>query len=455
MIGELLVLVLRNEAHQRPHVGHFRQSAQLFGQVGGVREIALEDFDRIGAGVGIAHQIEEGRDQFDITRAQVERVEVEAQAREQRQAQNDGRQGHADDPVAPPVEKAVERRERGPADRRRLAARLEHGEQRRKQGYGGRERDDHAGSGDQAEFGQTHICGRQERVEGGRDRGRREQKRRRHAARGGLESLAEIALAMPLGAVADAELDAEVDAKANEQHGEGDGDEVQRSDHPDPDGGGQAQADREVDEDSQDDADLFQRQSQHQENDEDRHDAIDSGAVGDRGELLVRKGDRSGEAHRDAPVGRQAELGDRRADRLGRLASGLEIVEIEDGLDIDEPPKLRRLGRAPGEQPAPGEGGALSLRHQIQGVGDGGDCRPQIFERGFLQAHPLDRLRQRAKDAAQRRVRGERPEEGLRLDQVGGVAPHFFHGLKQDAVAGEELAAVGPADRADHVGPGP
>ena len=75
------------------------------------------------------------------------------------------------------IEKMIERRKPSPADRRRLAGRLEHGKQRRKQGDRGQERDDHAGSGDQPELGQTHIGGRQERVESGRDRGRRKQKR--------------------------------------------------------------------------------------------------------------------------------------------------------------------------------------------------------------------------------------------------------------------------------------
>ena len=153
------------------------------------------------------------------------------QAAEQRQAKNDGGQGEAHDPVALLVEKVVERREPSPADRRPLARRPEHGEQRRQQGDGGQERDDHAGPGDQPEFGETHIGGRQEGVESGRDRGRRKQKRPRHAAPGVFESLKQIAVREPLGAVADAELDAEVDAKADEQHGEGDGDEVQRSDH--------------------------------------------------------------------------------------------------------------------------------------------------------------------------------------------------------------------------------
>ena len=197
--------------------------------------------------------------------------------------------------------------------------------------------------------------------------------------------------------------------------------------------------DGEVDEDGEDDAGLFQRQPQNQENNENRHDAVERGAVGDRGEFLIRKGHRSREAHSDALVRRQAQLRNSRPDGLGRLASGLKIVVIEDGLDIDEPPKLRRLRRAPRDQPAPGEGGMLSLCDEIQGVADSGDRRPQIFERRFFEAHALERLRDVAKDAAQRRIGGERPEEGLGLDQLGHVAPHLVDGLEEDPVAGEEL----------------
>ena len=55
--------------------------------------------------------------------------------------------------------------------------------------------------------------------------------------------------------------------------------------------------DGEVDEDGEDDAGLFQREPQKQENNENRDSAVQRGAVGDGGEFLVRKGDRSCEAH--------------------------------------------------------------------------------------------------------------------------------------------------------------
>ena len=145
---------------------------------------------------------------------------------------------------------------------------LEHGKQRRQQGDRGQERDDHAGPGDQPEFGETHIGGRQKRVESGRDRGRGKQKRPSHAMPGMFESLQQMAVRKPLRAIADAELDAEVDAKADEQHGEGDRDEVQRADHHQAGGGGETEADREIDQNREDDPGLPERQPQDQENDE-------------------------------------------------------------------------------------------------------------------------------------------------------------------------------------------
>ena len=95
----------------------------------------------------------------------------------------------------------------------------------------------------------------------------------------------------------------------------------------------------------------------------------------------------------------------------------------------------------------------FALGNEIEGVGDRGHRRPHILERRLFEPHPLERLRDGAEDAAQRRIGGERAEEGLRLDQLSHVAPHFVEAEEEDAVAGEELAAVGPADRPDHVRP--
>ena len=91
----------------------------------------------------------------------------------------------------------------------------------------------------------------------------------------------------------------------------------------------------------------------------------------------------------------------------------------------------------------------LSLRHAVEGVGDRGHRRPHAFERRLSQANALDRLRDRAEDAVQGRIGGERAEEGLGLDQLGHVASHFVDGLEENAVAGEELAPVRSGHGAD------
>jgi hypothetical protein len=91
---------------------------------------------------------------------------------------------------------------------------------------------------------ESDVCGRQERVERGRDRGGCEQKRPRHPTRRRQKRLAEIGDRIPLGPVADAELDAEIDAEPYEKHSESDGDEVQRADHPESQGGGKSEPDR-------------------------------------------------------------------------------------------------------------------------------------------------------------------------------------------------------------------
>ena len=179
--------------------------------------------------------------------------------------------------------------------------------------------------------------------------------------------------------------------------------------------------------------------------------AVQRRPVGDGGEFLVRQRHRSGEAHLNAPVGGQAQFGDRRPDGLGRLASGLEIAVVENGLDIDEPPQIRRLGRAPREQPAPREEGMLAVLDPLQGVGNRGERGFQIFKRRFFVTHALERLRHGAEDPAQRRIGGERAQERLRLDQFIHVALKVGDAEEEDAVAGEEFAAVRPGDGADHI----
>ncbi len=128
--------------------------------------------------------------------------------------------------------KVVDRRQRGEAERLRLAGRIEQMDQRRQHGHAGGEGDQHAEAGDQSEFRHALVFGRQEGQEtrgGGeaRQRQRRADKRRRRAE----IALIEIVDLMTLGAIANAELDAEIDADADEQHGEIDRNEIEGADH--------------------------------------------------------------------------------------------------------------------------------------------------------------------------------------------------------------------------------
>ena len=95
----------------------------------------------------------------------------------------------------------------------------------------------------------------------------------------------------------------------------------------------------------------------------------------------------------------------------------------------------------------------LAPRDPFQRVGDRGDRRPYVFERRLLEPHALERLRDGAKHAAQRRIGGERAQERLRLDQLVHVALHLGDAEEQDSVAGEKFAPVRPGDGADHVLP--
>ncbi len=94
----------------------------------------------------------------------------------------------------------------------------------------------------------------------------------------------------------------------------------------------------------------------------------------------------------------------------------------------------------------------LSLQNPVDGVGDGGERRFDILERRLAQADSVDRLGNRAEDSVQSRVGGERGEKRLPLDQLGGILPDVVDGAVQQALAGEERAAVGTRDGVKEIG---
>src|SRR5262249_56737105 len=114
-----------------------------------------------------------------------------------------------------------------------------------------------------------------------------------------------------------------------------------------------------------------------------RKDAIEDCAVGDRGKLLVGQDARSGETYVHALLGREPELGRHFAYHFRCFATGLQITEIEDRLDVHEATKFRELRRSAGDQFTPGESGTLSLRHEFECISERGEGRLEIFQLCF------------------------------------------------------------------------
>src|SRR5262249_39876914 len=203
------------------------------------------------------------------------------------------------------------------------------------------------------------------------------------------------------------------------------------------------QEEGEVEEERGDDACPPQRQPQHQADKKQRNEAVEDGAIADRGELLVGKDDRSGEPHLDPALGREAERRRHFAYHRRCFGSGLQISEIEDRLYVHEAPKFRDLGWSAGDEFTPRESRSLALRQDFECIRERSESRFEIVQLCFAQAHALERLRQRTKDTAQRRIGGQRSEEGLGSDQVCGAVLHLVQTKQEDAITFEELAAIG------------
>ena len=161
---ELFVLVGGNEAAERLRRATLRGRAPAAAtSFVGLGEVRRHDLDRVGAGLRIAPQFEEGGDRFGLAALQMQRIEVERQpvaaaARRARRPRASRRR--------PPMRLRSRKRSTGASQANpigaRLAGRVQHRQQRRQQGDAGQEGDDHAEPAISPEFGQPAIGGRQE-----------------------------------------------------------------------------------------------------------------------------------------------------------------------------------------------------------------------------------------------------------------------------------------------------
>ena len=84
--GQLLLLLLGHEARERDGVVDLGQLLQPRCQCRRIGKRRRQHVDGIGGGVRILHQIEQCRHRLDLDTAQVQRIEVELKARQQRDA---------------------------------------------------------------------------------------------------------------------------------------------------------------------------------------------------------------------------------------------------------------------------------------------------------------------------------------------------------------------------------
>ena len=170
------------------------------------------------------------------------------------------------------------------------------------------------------------------------------------------------------------------------------------------------------------------------------------------GELLVLQLNLPGQADPDAVLKREVECARGSADGAACRRAGGERSKVQLGLHQDEASCVARAGGMLRDERPPGEEGGLSLRHALEGIGELGQGSLELGERGLALPHALECQLEGAHDAAQARIRGERTEEALASDELVHRGLHVRHGQEEEAVAGEELAAIGALDRVERSG---
>ncbi len=217
---QFFLLAIGDKARERHRSRDLRQLRQAAGNGAAIAERGRQYLDGIRIGVGVAAEIKIGRNRFRFWIAQIDRVEVKTEPIEQRQAGDHHDGGAGDDRNTVALKKTIDRRQRGKSEFFRLARRFEQADQRRQDRDAGCESDQHAETGDQAQFGHTAIIGGQKREKTGGGRARGQRQRRADMPAGREHGAPEIVVFMALRAVAHAVLNPEIDADADEQHGE-------------------------------------------------------------------------------------------------------------------------------------------------------------------------------------------------------------------------------------------
>ena len=338
-----------------------------------------------------------------------------------------------------PLQEVVDRREERITHRLLLPGRIEQLQQRRQHRDGGGERDQHACACDLAELGNTLVVGRYETEEAGRGGHRRQRQRHGGAAGRLFQRLGQIVVLEALGSVADAVLDAEVDAEADEQHCERNRQQVQRTHHQQPDRRRDRQADEQVDEDGEDDLGRMQREPEDQQDHQDRADAVGDRAVLHGGVFLIGDRDRAGQANPRLIFAREIQLRRSSSDRIGCVLAGLQCIEIEHRLELDEGALVGIGQRLVAGQRAPGKIGVALVEDILDRLRDHVEGPRGAVELD-VAALDADKSRfQRAGQPADGRIARHDLDQGCcRLELAGDLA-ELLGRQEQQAVLVEEL----------------
>ncbi len=136
-------------------------------------------------------------------------------------------------------------------------------------------------------------------------------------------------------------------------------------------------------------------------------------------------------------------------DRFGRGATGFESLKIEDRLDLDEAAQLPRVRRLAGGQRTPRKMRRTTGQRSLDRIGGHRHRRGQGIEpvSAVGDAHQSDR--QGVEAASEGRIGRERPDQRCGPIHAAGDMPQLLGRQKQQAVLGEEPAALRLIDGAE------
>ena len=380
---------------------------------------------------------------------QVERVEVEADLRQQRYRQHRrGERPHTHRPAGRRRQPGKARD--GPRDARvrtrRVGAKRHQFQQRGKNGDVGYEADEHAGARDEAELRNARVIGGDEHVESCRRRRRAQEQGAADLVARADERLGRRATVGDQLAVAQAHMNAEVDAKADEQHGERHRDEVELADGQRREAGGPDEPDEQRDERREDQPQRTQADEQHDGDEDERDRRGDLGALLGALQLLVVEGDAARETHANAFLGDEPEVRRQPAHRLHRLLLRLQDREVEARLNEDQAATIRGRRGLAADHLAPRQVVATALDGGVDGVAEAVERLGGIEPRRFTLAQDFDGELELGEQAAQAGVPGQRGDQRLHLGEVVGEVLELFEVEVEKAVYGEELAAARAVD---------